>query len=255
MADTAAATIIGPHGAKVLPSVEVDSYNLEIKDDEGFLGDRASRKAFHAILENWRKPLRKLATDPFGDTPSDDLSRTKLDEIVKEGKDLEAIAVIQSAIEEYAQELSLVVRRFLKAKAWEGTERIAMGGGFRDSYIGELAIARANLILKAEGIKVEMVPIHNDPGRSGAARRAASRACLDLQGTRQHPGDRYRRHQHPRRRGAAQRRQGERSHQSLGVEVGEMAARRRGEAQPRTGGRRTDRHAQGLEQARQERRL
>ena len=86
MADTAAATIIGPHGAKVLPSVEVDSYNLEIKDDEGFIGDRASRKAFHAILENWRKPLRKLATDPFGDTPSDDLSRTKLDEIIKAGE-------------------------------------------------------------------------------------------------------------------------------------------------------------------------
>src|SRR5262249_44392526 len=42
-------------------------------------------------------------------------------------------------------------------------ERIAMGGGFRDSRIGELAIARANLILKAEGIKVEMVPVHNDP--------------------------------------------------------------------------------------------
>ena len=163
MADTAAATIIGPHGAKVLPAVEVDSYNLELKDDEGFLGDRASRRAFHHILENWRKPLRKLGTDPFGDTPSDDLSRPKLDEILREGKNLETIAVIQSAIEEYAQELALVVRRFLKAKAWDGTECIAMGGGFRESYIGELAIARANLILKADGIKVEMVPIHNDP--------------------------------------------------------------------------------------------
>ena len=84
MSDTATPGF-GPHGAKMLPSVEVDSCNLEIKDDEGFLGDRASRKAFHAILENWRKPLRKLATDPFGDTPSDDLSRTKLDEIIKEG--------------------------------------------------------------------------------------------------------------------------------------------------------------------------
>ena len=163
MADTAAATIIGPHGAKVLPAVEVDSYNLELKDDEGFLGDRASRRAFHGILENWRKPLRKLGTDPFGDTPSDDLSRSKLDEIVKEGKDLEAIAVVQSAIEEYAQELALVVRRFLKAKAWEGTERIAIGGGFRESHIGELAIARADLILKADGIKADLVPIHNDP--------------------------------------------------------------------------------------------
>src|SRR5205085_10379163 len=163
MADTAAATIIGPHGAKVLPSVEVDSYNLELKDDEGFLGDRASRRAFHAILENWRKPLRKLDADPFGDTPSDDLSRSKLDQLLKEGKDLEAIAVVQSAIEEYAQELALVVRRFLKAKAWDGTERIAMGGGFRESHIGEQAIARADLILKADGIKVGLVPIQNDP--------------------------------------------------------------------------------------------
>jgi len=163
MADTVAATIIGPHGAKVLPSVEVESYNLELRDDEGFLGDRASRRAFHALLENWRKPLRKLDSDPFGDTPSDELSRPKLDEILKEGKDLEAIAVIQSAVEEYAQELALVVRRFLKAKAWEGTERIAMGGGFRESYIGEQSIARADLILKADGVKVDMVPIHNDP--------------------------------------------------------------------------------------------
>jgi hypothetical protein len=163
MADTATATIIGPHGAKVLPAVEVDSYNLELKDDEGFLGDRASRRAFHSILENWRKPLRKLGTDPFGDTPSDELSRPKLDALLKEGKNLEAIAVIQSAIEEYAQELALVVRRFLKAKAWEGTERIAIGGGFRESYIGEQAIARADLILKADGIKTDLVPIHNDP--------------------------------------------------------------------------------------------
>ena len=162
MADTAAATVLGAHGAKALPSVEVDSYNLELKDDEGFLGDRASRQAFHAILENWRKPLRKLGADPFGDTPSDDLSRPKLDVILKEG-DAEAAAVIQSAIEEYAQELAVVMRRFLKAKAWAGTERIAMGGGFRESRIGELAIARANLILKADGIKVDMGLIHHDP--------------------------------------------------------------------------------------------
>jgi hypothetical protein len=152
----------GVHGASRLPSVDVDSYNLELKDDDGFLGDRASRQAFHAILENWRKPLRKVGADPFGETPSDDLSRPKLDVVLKEG-DVEAAAVIQSAIEDYAQELAMVTRRFLKAKAWAGTERIAMGGGFRESRIGELAIARANLILKADGIKVDMVPIHSDP--------------------------------------------------------------------------------------------
>jgi predicted NBD/HSP70 family sugar kinase len=162
MSDTVTTPALGHHGAARVPAVEVDSYNLELKDDEGFLGDRASRKAFHSILENWRKPLRKLGADPFGDTPSDDLNRSKLDVVLKEG-DAEAAAVIQSAIEDFAQELAVVVRRFLKAKAWANTERIVMGGGFRESRIGELAIARANLILKADGIKVDMALIHQDP--------------------------------------------------------------------------------------------
>src|SRR2546421_7244789 len=55
------------HGAARLPSVDVDSYNVELKDDEGLLGDRASKGAFTAILERWRKPLRKAGDDPFGD--------------------------------------------------------------------------------------------------------------------------------------------------------------------------------------------
>src|SRR5882672_9727041 len=165
MSDVVTAPALGAHGSPHLPAVEVDSCNLELKDDEGFVGDRASRQAFHSILENWRKPLRKLGTDPFGETHSDDLSRSKLDVILKEG-DPEAAAVIASAIEEYAQELAVVTRRFLKAKAWANTERIAIGGGFRESRIGELAIARANLILRADGIKIEMVPIHNDPDQA-----------------------------------------------------------------------------------------
>jgi len=162
MADTAVATVLGPHGARVLPAVEVDSYNLELKDEDGFLGDRASRQAFHDILEKWRKPLRKGGEDPFGDTDSHDLSRGKLSEILTDG-DPKAAALIQSAISDYAAELATVVRRFLKAKAWADTERIAIGGGFREGRIGELAIAAANLILKADGIGIDMVPIHNDP--------------------------------------------------------------------------------------------
>ena len=50
---------VATHGATRLPAVEVDSYNLEIKDDEGFLGDRATKGAFRDMIENWRKPLRK----------------------------------------------------------------------------------------------------------------------------------------------------------------------------------------------------
>jgi hypothetical protein len=162
MTDAVTAPTLGAHGATRLPAVDVDSYNLELKDDEGFLGDRASRQAFHDILENWRKPLRKLGEDPFGDEDSHDLSRTKLTETLNEGEP-EAAAVIQSAIDEYAQELALVTRRFLKAKVWANTERIAMGGGGGGGASGGLASARAPLILKADGIKVDMVPIHNHP--------------------------------------------------------------------------------------------
>ena len=37
-------TGIAGHGAARLPSVEIDSFNIELKDEEGFLGDRASKE-------------------------------------------------------------------------------------------------------------------------------------------------------------------------------------------------------------------
>src|SRR4051794_21280270 len=66
---TTAPTSLAAHGSACLPSVEVDCYNAELKDEKGFLGDRASKGAFRDILEKWRKPLRKAGEDPFGDTP------------------------------------------------------------------------------------------------------------------------------------------------------------------------------------------
>ena len=60
--------VLNAHGAKRLPSVEVDGYNLEIKDEDGFVGDKASRGAFHDILDKWREPLRKLGADPLSMT-------------------------------------------------------------------------------------------------------------------------------------------------------------------------------------------
>src|ERR1700754_3914955 len=117
MSDTAAATLpsIAEHGAAMLPAVEVDSYNLELKDDEGFIGDRASKGAFREIIENWRKPLRKAGDDPFGDEPSDEIPKKTLDSLLSKG-DQEAAGIVQGAIEDFSQELALVIRRFLKTK-------------------------------------------------------------------------------------------------------------------------------------------
>jgi len=159
-------TGLGRHGASRLPSVEVDSFNLELKDEEGFLGDRASKGAFREIFERWRKPLRKSGEDPFGDESSEKISKKRLDEILI-GDDTEASAVVHSAIEEFAQELAHVTRRFLRTKAWAKTERIVVGGGLRGSRLGELAIARTDIILKSENFKIDMVPIRYDPDDAG----------------------------------------------------------------------------------------
>ncbi|RXG93826.1 ROK family protein [Bradyrhizobium zhanjiangense] len=159
-------TGIAQHGASRLPSVDVDSFNIELKDDEGFLGDRASKGAFREILEEWRKPLRKSGEDPFGDEPSDKISKKALDAVLV-GDDTEATAVVHSAIEDFAQELAYVTRRFLKTKSWAKTDCIVVGGGFRASRLGEIAIARAEIILKSEGFQVDLVPIRFDPDDAG----------------------------------------------------------------------------------------
>src|SRR5262249_23898191 len=157
---------VAVHGATRLPTVDVDSYNAELKDYEGFLGDRANKAAFRRIIENWRKPLRKAGDDPFGDEPSEELNRKRLDALMCEG-DPEAAGVVQGAIEDFSQELALVIRRFLKLKAWRDTERIVVGGGFRASRVGELTIGRTAVILKAEKVAIDLVPIHHDPDEAG----------------------------------------------------------------------------------------
>ncbi|OKO80411.1 ROK family protein [Bradyrhizobium sp. AS23.2] len=159
-------TGIAHHGAERLPSVDVDSFNIEMKDEDGFLGDRASKGAFRKILDRWRKPLRKSGEDPFGKEPSENISKKTLDAMLV-GDDTEASAVVHSAIEDFAQELAYVTRRFLKTKAWAKTERIVVGGGFRDSRLGELAIARTEIILKAEDFKIDLQPIRHHPDEAG----------------------------------------------------------------------------------------
>lgn len=166
MAEAKSLTAVAAHGAARLPSVEVDSYNVELKDDEGFLGDRASKTAFNEIVDNWRKVLRRAGDDPFGEIPTADVSRKQLDEMLAKG-DPEAAGVLHGAIEDFAQELALVIRRFLKLKAWAGTERIVIGGGFRSHRAGELAIGRAAIILKSEKIDVDLVPIRNESDEAG----------------------------------------------------------------------------------------
>ena len=164
--DIGTTTGIARHGATRLPSVDVDSFNIELKDDDGFLGDRASKGAFREILDTLRKPLKKNGDDPLGSKSAEAIGKTALDEALV-GDDIHASALVHGAIEAFAQELAYVTRRFLKTKAWADTERIVVGGGFRQSRVGELAIARTDIILKAEDFEVDLIPIRHHPDEAG----------------------------------------------------------------------------------------
>ena len=166
MADEVLTTGIARHGAARLPSVDVDSFNVELKDDDGFLGDRACKGAFRKILDDLRKPLKKNGDDPLGGKSAEKLSKSELDQALL-GEDIGAAALVHGAIEEFARELAYVTSRILKLKAWADTERIVVGGGFRQSRVGELAIARTDILLKADGFKVDLTPIRFDPDDAG----------------------------------------------------------------------------------------
>jgi hypothetical protein len=157
---------VAAHGADRLPSVHVDSYNLEIKDNQGFIGDRASKGAFRKVIDDIRKSVRKTSDDPLGDDESDELTKVELDNLLTRG-DPKAAGIVQSAIEDFSQEFAHVIRRFMKLKEWKDTQRIAIGGGFRGSRVGELVIGRTGVLLKTDGLDLDLRPIHNDPDEAG----------------------------------------------------------------------------------------
>ena len=108
MADTPVVPAVAPHGSHRLPAVDVDSYNVELKDDEGFIGDRASKGAFRNMIENIRKTLRKSGEDPLGEEDSDELSKAELDSLLLQGAP-EAAGIIHAAIEDFSQEFALII--------------------------------------------------------------------------------------------------------------------------------------------------
>lgn len=152
------------HGASILPSVKLDSYNLRIRDKDGFIGDNANKSAFLEKINYWRKQVEGYAVAK--QLNMSDISKTDIDKIL-EGEDKLAQAVIWSAIHDFATDLSDVINRFLKEKKWEKTERIAVGGGLSESAAGQFAIAEAMLRLNSMGRKIELRPIEYLPDEAG----------------------------------------------------------------------------------------
>jgi hypothetical protein len=152
------------HGSRDLPGLRVDGYNAELRESArggSFVGDRASSRAFHWLLDDLRE---RFPEDPLGN--GDAVSKPRLDQMLREG-DPEAGGVIVGAIEAWAQEFAGVIHRFLRLDEWRGTERIVVGGGLRGSRVGELAIGRTVVLLRGEGVSLQLVPIRHDPDQAG----------------------------------------------------------------------------------------
>jgi len=151
-----------------LPMVRIDSYNLEVRDEQGFVGDQASQTAFRKLLDDWRKRRRARGKkDPLGDTPSADLTKKTLDASLKKKIASEATDVVHGAIEEFAEELVQVIKRFLRQRAWRDVERIVIGGGFPESDVGERAILQAAALFHAEDQPVELARLCHDVDDGG----------------------------------------------------------------------------------------
>ncbi|MCO5090119.1 ROK family protein [Bosea sp. (in: a-proteobacteria)] len=164
-AGTSRKAATGPHGSAELPSVTVTSYNLEIRDDDGFVGDKASRAAFVEHLDALRRHLDRSGDDPLKGKTAE-IGKKELDALLMKGDAAEA-ALVLGAIEGFAQSLAFVIRRFARLKSWASVERIVVGGGFRESRVGELSIARVAIILRTEGRDLDLVPVGHHPDEAG----------------------------------------------------------------------------------------
>ncbi|HEY9213830.1 MAG TPA: ROK family protein [Ancylobacter sp.] len=165
-APESAPPVVAVHGASRLTAVNIDAYNSLLREDDGFVGDRARRAAFFEILDRWRELANAQDHPIVGDAATKELSKKTLDEAFADGTPQEQ-ALILSAVEDYAGELVTVIKRFMRSKEWRDTERIAIGGGLKSGRFTEIAIARAELLLRAGDLDIELRPIRNEPDEAG----------------------------------------------------------------------------------------
>jgi predicted NBD/HSP70 family sugar kinase len=154
------------HGCARLPYVDVESYNIELRERGRFVGDRANKQALIDLVEQARARARKRGRDPFDDVPNEKLTRKMLERALAKGSS-DAAGIVQSALDEFAQRLARVIVRYLHLPEWKKVEKIVVGGGLRASRLGQLAIGRAQVLLHERDISVGLAPIHSDPDDAG----------------------------------------------------------------------------------------
>lgn len=160
--DTLTTAGIGNHGAARRRRWTSTATTSNSRTKTGFWGTAPARVRFTTFWRICASRSARTARTPLGDKASEDISKKELDQILV-GDDIQAAAVLHGAIEDFAQELAFVTQRFLKTKAWDKTEAIIVGGGFRQRADRSTGDCPRGAHPPAEGHKVEMLPIRFHP--------------------------------------------------------------------------------------------
>ncbi len=153
------------HGRRELPRVFVDGYGEDVRTKDGYFGELVSKGALKKLLADLRGELAEGAGDPIEDEP-EEITRGRIDKLLKDGEAAQA-GVIVSVVEKFAQNIAEVVKALMRLKSWRGVERIVVGGGVSDSRVGELAIGRANVLVRELGKDFTVQPIRHHPDEAG----------------------------------------------------------------------------------------
>lgn len=167
------------HGGRIIAGLRIDSYNLALRQNGGFVGDRIRSRTLQHILDDLRQERRaQTGSDPLDGVSSAD--RAALDILL--GQAGPAADVISAALDVYARSFADVVARFLACPEWQGTEQIVIGGGLLGNRIGEEAVRRASACLETAGISVILRPIRSHPDEAallGGVRLCAAGLPVD----------------------------------------------------------------------------
>jgi hypothetical protein len=145
------------HGAELLDTVRVSSYNLELRAGGTFIGDRGSKSAFIERLERRRSAARERGQDPLGQVESEALSKRDIVALIEHGP-RDAAQMLHAAIDEQADALADIVGQFRRHSAWRDIRRIFVGGGFGEGKLGALIVSRTRRVLARRGTRVSIVP-------------------------------------------------------------------------------------------------
>lgn len=158
------------HGACATPSVGIDSYSLALEDSQGLVGDQASETAFRQVLKDWRQALDRAGPEPFGTQDAEALGLDELKRIADDDSGHAASTrALALAVNEFSARLAYVIGRFMRHPRWAGVERIVIGGGFKESPVGRLAMRRTQQRLADEGLAVELRALRHQADDGGLA--------------------------------------------------------------------------------------